>query len=73
MILKGILDFSLGNFLCLRGFAPMGDLYYDISEADGEGSRHRRFLSNRLRQVAQDSDFDHRRPVRWEKAADALA
>lgn len=33
MKLKGILDFSLGNFLCLRGFAPMGDLF-DISEAD---------------------------------------
>lgn len=33
MKLKGILDFSLGNFLCLRGFAPMGDLY-DISEPD---------------------------------------
>ena len=33
MKLKGILDFSLGNFLCLRGFAPMGELY-DISEAD---------------------------------------
>jgi hypothetical protein len=29
--LKGVLDFSLGNFLCLRGFAPMGVLY-DISE-----------------------------------------
>ena len=27
MKLKGALDFSLGNFLCLRGFAPMGDLY----------------------------------------------
>lgn len=26
MKLKGILDFSLGNFLCLRGFAPMGVL-----------------------------------------------
>ena len=24
MKLKGILDFSLGNFLCLRGFARMG-------------------------------------------------
>lgn len=24
MRLEGILDFSLGNFLCLRGFAPMG-------------------------------------------------
>lgn len=32
MKLKGILDFSLGNFLCLRGFAPMGVLQ-DISEA----------------------------------------
>lgn len=27
MKLKGVLDFSLGNFLCLRGFAKMGDLY----------------------------------------------
>jgi len=26
MKLKGTFDFSLGNFLCLRGFAPMGDL-----------------------------------------------
>lgn len=33
MKLKGVLDFSLGNFLCLRGFAAMGDLY-DISEPD---------------------------------------
>jgi len=32
MKLKGILDFSLGNFLCLRGFAPMGVLQ-DISSA----------------------------------------
>ena len=31
--LKGVLDFSLGNFLCLRGFAPMG-LLYDLSEPD---------------------------------------
>jgi len=31
--LKGILDFSLGNFLCLRGFAPMGALF-DFSEPD---------------------------------------
>lgn len=27
MILKGIPNFSLGNFLSLRGFASMGDLY----------------------------------------------
>jgi hypothetical protein len=33
MKLKGVLDFSLGNFLCMRGFAPMGDLY-DMSEPD---------------------------------------
>jgi len=33
MRLKGILDFSLGNFLCLRGFAPMGVLQ-SISKAD---------------------------------------
>ena len=33
MKLKGILDFSLGNFLCLRGFAPMGMLQ-DISKYD---------------------------------------
>lgn len=32
MNLKGVLDFSLGNFLCLRGFAPMGQLF-DVSEA----------------------------------------
>ena len=31
MKLKGVLDFSLGNFLCLRGFAKMGD-FYDSSE-----------------------------------------
>ena len=33
MNLKGVLDFSLDNFLCIRGFAPMGTLY-DISERD---------------------------------------
>lgn len=33
MKLKGVLDFSLGNFLCLRGFARMGDLYA-VSEPD---------------------------------------
>src|ERR1035437_4754646 len=33
MRLKGILDFSLGNFLCLRGFAPMSVLQ-DISMPD---------------------------------------
>ncbi len=38
MKLKGILDFSLGNFLCLRGFAPMGALQ-DISEAPADIQR----------------------------------
>jgi hypothetical protein len=33
MKLTGILDFSLGNFLCVRGYAPMGVLH-DISEPD---------------------------------------
>ena len=33
MKLKGVLDFALGNFLCLRGFAPMGVLQ-DISKPD---------------------------------------
>ena len=31
------------------------------------------FLSNRLRQVSQDSDSDHRRPVYREKAVHAVA
>jgi hypothetical protein len=30
--LKGVLDYSLGNFLCLRGYAPLG-VIYDISES----------------------------------------
>ena len=33
MILQGVLDRSLGNFTCLRGFAPLGELY-KISEPD---------------------------------------
>lgn len=33
MKFKGVLDFSLGNFLCLRGFAKMGDLF-SVSEPD---------------------------------------
>jgi hypothetical protein len=33
MILRGILDFSLGGFLCLRGYASLGALH-DISDAD---------------------------------------
>ncbi len=33
MILRGVLDFSLGNMLCIRGFAKMGDLAR-VSKAD---------------------------------------
>jgi hypothetical protein len=33
MRLKGVLEYSLGNFLCLRGFAPMGTLE-KMSEPD---------------------------------------
>lgn len=33
MTFQGILDQSLGGFLCLRGFAPLGDLY-DVSAYD---------------------------------------
>jgi len=39
MKLKGVLDFSLGNFLCLRGFARMGDLY-SVSEPDPSFQRN---------------------------------
>jgi len=33
MILQGVLDRSLGNFVCLRGYARLGDLY-QISAPD---------------------------------------
>lgn len=57
MKLKGILDFSLGNFLCLRGFAPMGDLY-DISEPDPGFQRD--LLKNREKEMVaflRDGEF----------------
>ena len=38
MKLQGLLDFSLGNFLCLRGYAPMGILH-DISQPDASFQR----------------------------------
>lgn len=49
MRLKGVLDFSLGNFLCLRGFAPMGVLQ-DISAAPKDLQRVRK--DSRLKEVA---------------------
>lgn len=48
MKLKGILDFSLGNFLCLRGFAPMGVLQ-DISESPKDIQRVPR--NERLKEI----------------------
>jgi hypothetical protein len=47
--LKGILDFSLGNFLCLRGFAPMGVLQ-DISRPDNNIQRVPK--DERLREIS---------------------
>jgi len=45
MRLRGILDKSIGNFLCLRGYAKMGDLF-EISEAKdyqrGLDQKHKR-------------------------------
>jgi len=39
MILQGVLDKSLGNFNCIRGYAPLGDLF-KISEADSTYQRN---------------------------------
>lgn len=50
MKLKGILDFSLGNFLCLRGFAPMG-VIQEISAPPDDIQRVPR--DDRLRQIAE--------------------
>ncbi len=38
MILQGVLDRSLGNFTCLRGYAALGDLY-KVSEPDSSYQR----------------------------------
>jgi len=57
MKLKGVLDFSLGNFLCLRGFAPMGDLY-DISEPDPGFQRDLlRFHEKEMVAFLRDGEF----------------
>jgi len=39
MELKGVLDTSLGNFLCIRGFAKLGDLH-DVSDFDESFQRN---------------------------------
>lgn len=39
MELKGILDTSLGNFLCIRGFAKLGNLH-DVSDFDESFQRN---------------------------------
>lgn len=55
MEFKGVLDSSLGNFLCIRGFAKLGDLH-DVSDFDESFQReliktHKKevveFLNNR--------------------------
>jgi len=48
MELKGILDTSLGNFLCVRGFAKLGELY-DVSDYDE--SFQRRLIETHKREV----------------------
>lgn len=52
MKLKGVIDFSFGNFLCLRGFAPLGelsantqsDLNYQRTPDPQQESQLKRFL-----------------------------
>ncbi len=39
MDLRGVLDTSLGNFLCIRGFAKLGDLH-DVSDFDESFQRN---------------------------------
>lgn len=50
MKLKGILDFSLGNFLCLRGFAPM-EVLQSISKPDDNIQRVPK--DERLREIGE--------------------
>lgn len=55
MTFQGILDQSLGGFLCLRGFAPLGDLYdastydpgYQRTLIDEHGAEIARFYNDR--------------------------
>ncbi len=55
MILRGILDRSLGNMVCIRGFAKMGDLA-QISKADE--SYQRDLITEHKQEVL---DFLHKR------------
>ena len=55
MILRGILDRSLGNMVCIRGFAKMGDLA-DMSKADE--SYQRDLIKDHKQEVL---DFLHKR------------
>lgn len=50
MKLKGVLGFSLGNFLCLRGFAPLGELS-DHSRADE--SYQRKTIPDQAQKIKQ--------------------
>ncbi len=57
MILRGILDRSLGNMVCIRGFAKMGDLA-EVSKAD---ENYQRDLIKEHKQEVLD--FLHKRKV----------
>jgi len=57
MILQGVLDRSLGNFVCLRGYARLGDLY-QISAPDP--SYQRDLISHqqeRMEKFLDDGEF----------------
>jgi hypothetical protein len=57
MKLKGVLDFSLGNFLCLRGFAAMGELC-DNSEPDPSYQRkHRPSHQDEMVKFLKDGEY----------------
>lgn len=57
MILRGILDRSLGNMVCIRGFAKMGDLA-EVSKADENYQRD--LIKEHKKEVL---DFLHKRKV----------
>lgn len=57
MILQGVLDRSLGNFVCLRGYARLGDLY-QISEPDPSYQRDLiRHQQERMEKFLDDGEY----------------
>lgn len=57
MILQGVLDRSLGNFFCLRGYAPLGELF-KISEPE-PSYQHDLIASHQeeMEQFLDDAEF----------------